>query len=614
MVFMQLVTYIPVLVCVLWLLTCLLLGFRRLKSEGKSFVDSGQFLFNHPWFAIALLAGLGFLIYFLTVVHNLQWDYLRRLSHIWPHSRTGTGHLVNLLAILGLIITGLGSWYTYLQLQWANDRIDDYAKFYDWVEVLLSEIKAKKASRFNFYGSTILPGNISFGLYDKKQLPAFAKELMNIFSRTIPDYAELTEATIVVPDAAAYRSTYGWFRARRMARWKQDQAKWEEQVEKAMNDAIDTQGRLEPTGPQFGPPDPRHKVVALRETDVRFKTIRHAYYVSNGHRVIYAIPLHYVDAPRDQARSETLIPQLVGFTTTSALVVRAFDTHFGELAGAPDGLDQRAILKAMYDRHIVSPSELEKQLKTSGKNLETLGHNELIILAHDHFEGWHATERCASSCKLSQESRVLDVGSGLGGPAVYLASRAGCHVSGYEIQEDRHAFAQRLACNAGLAGNVTLNNCDITEALIPPNFFTHIISFLSILHMTKKVEFLERMGTFLKPGGRIYIEDYYSSDELIERHRERLLKTISCPSLLTLSAFLACTERSGIHVDHLCDTTNVWSRIAADRLCDFKSKEATNKESHGESAVQKAEDFFMDVDRLFSDGIIRGFRLIGTKR
>ena len=50
---------------------------------------------------------------------------------------------------------------------------------------------------------------------------------------------------------------------------------------------------------------------------------------------------------------------------------------------------------------------------------------------------------------LSSNHHVLDVGSGLGGPARYLAHKTGCLVTAIELQDDLHREAENLTqrCN-----------------------------------------------------------------------------------------------------------------------------------------------------------------------
>ena len=51
---------------------------------------------------------------------------------------------------------------------------------------------------------------------------------------------------------------------------------------------------------------------------------------------------------------------------------------------------------------------------------------------------------------VEKTTHVLDVGSGAGGPALYIADRTGCGVSGIEINEVGVNISRKLAKNSGL--------------------------------------------------------------------------------------------------------------------------------------------------------------------
>ena len=74
---------------------------------------------------------------------------------------------------------------------------------------------------------------------------------------------------------------------------------------------------------------------------------------------------------------------------------------------------------------------------------------------------------------------VLDVGSGLGGPARYIASRCQCHVVAVELQEDLHRTAVDLTERCGLADNVRH---------LHANFITDNIGELHLLGLILKVK------------------------------------------------------------------------------------------------------------------------------
>lgn len=61
-----------------------------------------------------------------------------------------------------------------------------------------------------------------------------------------------------------------------------------------------------------------------------------------------------------------------------------------------------------------------------------------------HIRGRKATLELAERMKLTEDSRVLDIGSGLGGPARALADSYGCHVDGVDLTQESCEAAEIL--------------------------------------------------------------------------------------------------------------------------------------------------------------------------
>src|SRR4051794_5695368 len=68
----------------------------------------------------------------------------------------------------------------------------------------------------------------------------------------------------------------------------------------------------------------------------------------------------------------------------------------------------------------------------------------LFPLDQWHYHGTDAIAAAANVLSLGPASRVLDVGSGIGGPARYLAHTTGCQVTALELQPELHAIAVDL--------------------------------------------------------------------------------------------------------------------------------------------------------------------------
>jgi SAM-dependent methyltransferase len=73
--------------------------------------------------------------------------------------------------------------------------------------------------------------------------------------------------------------------------------------------------------------------------------------------------------------------------------------------------------------------------------------------------------------RLDSSSRVLDIASGRGGPALLLASEFGCRVEGVEIAPEFHAAAIERAEAAGLAELVSFRLGDASQAALEPDAY-----------------------------------------------------------------------------------------------------------------------------------------------
>src|SRR6201987_5267189 len=95
-------------------------------------------------------------------------------------------------------------------------------------------------------------------------------------------------------------------------------------------------------------------------------------------------------------------------------------------------------------------------LKAAGKDIDHLTPDDLAPVDEFHGGQRPATIRLAELVGFTGTERVLDVGSGLGGPSRYLAWRYGCHVSGVDLTAEFVRVAERLTGPTGLGGKACL--------------------------------------------------------------------------------------------------------------------------------------------------------------
>jgi len=68
---------------------------------------------------------------------------------------------------------------------------------------------------------------------------------------------------------------------------------------------------------------------------------------------------------------------------------------------------------------------------------------QLFAMDQWHYHGTDAIRDTAKRLNLGPKDRVLDVGSGVGGPARWLAHTIGCHVTALELQPELNALSKR---------------------------------------------------------------------------------------------------------------------------------------------------------------------------
>src|SRR5215470_4594981 len=78
---------------------------------------------------------------------------------------------------------------------------------------------------------------------------------------------------------------------------------------------------------------------------------------------------------------------------------------------------------------------LKAALAPLGPEDQRLTPQQLAALDQFHTRGIAATADLAKTCGITAEMSVLDVGSGVGGPARFLAATVGCRVTGVDLSE-----------------------------------------------------------------------------------------------------------------------------------------------------------------------------------
>jgi sarcosine/dimethylglycine N-methyltransferase len=160
------------------------------------------------------------------------------------------------------------------------------------------------------------------------------------------------------------------------------------------------------------------------------------------------------------------------------------------------------------------PTGLTERLKTALTALapedQRLTPEQLGVLDQFHTRGLAATAQLAKLVGITADMSVLDVGSGVGGPARYLAATYGCRVTGVDLSEPFVDAARYLTERTGLSGQVSFQAASALELPFDDGRFNAVLLLHVAMNIADRVRLYREIRRVLQAGGRFATFDAVS--------------------------------------------------------------------------------------------------------
>jgi len=128
----------------------------------------------------------------------------------------------------------------------------------------------------------------------------------------------------------------------------------------------------------------------------------------------------------------------------------------------------------------------------------------LAALDQFHAGGDEAVDRLAATLAVGPGDRVLDVGSGLGGPARHLAASTGCQVVGVDITGAYVEAARGLTARCGLDDRVRFEHVDVADLVVDTPFDAALTMHVQ-MSVVDKAAWFGRIADRVATGGRLAV-------------------------------------------------------------------------------------------------------------
>jgi cyclopropane fatty-acyl-phospholipid synthase-like methyltransferase len=236
---------------------------------------------------------------------------------------------------------------------------------------------------------------------------------------------------------------------------------------------------------------------------------------------------------------------------------------------------------------------------------------QLFPLDQWHYHGIAAIEAAAVWLGLGPHSRVLEIGSGIGGPARFLAHTTGCHVTAVELQPELNAMAEDLTRRCGLSALVSHMCGDALEAPLPEGAFDAVVSWLAIVHIPNRPRLFARAARSLRSGGGCYVEDLCMRAPFAPDDARDLRNVVYGLTVTTIADYIDDLRSAGFRDVQATDLTPDWAPFAASRLEAWRETREEYSRVHGEGAYAAQERFYAVIARLYESGSLGGVRVTG---
>jgi SAM-dependent methyltransferase len=215
-------------------------------------------------------------------------------------------------------------------------------------------------------------------------------------------------------------------------------------------------------------------------------------------------------------------------------------------------------------------------------------------------------ERLLPWLNLAPDNHVLEVASGSGGPALYLARTTGCRVTGIDANESGVATATRLAsevvAESDGAGRVEFKVANANASLPFDNdFFDALLCIDSMNHFPNRLAVFREWQRVLRPGRRALFTDPVVITGPVTNDELALRSSIGLFLFVPPGINEQLIERAGFQLIHQEDVTENAALISGRW---FQSRQAHKDDLlriEGEERFEGLQQFFGAVRRLTSE-------------
>lgn len=234
-----------------------------------------------------------------------------------------------------------------------------------------------------------------------------------------------------------------------------------------------------------------------------------------------------------------------------------------------------------------------------------------------HPGGLNLTNQIGKQMNFSSSDKILDLASGLGASAIYLAQTFSCSVVGVDISKINVSKAQQLAKDKHVEHLVSFHQGDISSLPFEDNSFDYVISECSFCLFQDKNIVGREIYRILKPNGRVIITDIAIEKELPIDITNLIYKVACIASALSIAEYREYFIQNGFTIESIIDDKNILLKLAEDikkKVFVMELASGLKKIKLQKEQLQEIKSLIKKAKQLLNDGYATYMTLIVQKK
>jgi len=227
--------------------------------------------------------------------------------------------------------------------------------------------------------------------------------------------------------------------------------------------------------------------------------------------------------------------------------------------------------------------------------------------------GIESTDTLANLAGINKGTSVLDVGSGLGGPAMHIAQTRGCKVVGLDLVDSNIITANDRAKERELQNLVTFKLGNATDMPFPANSFNIIIGQDAWCHVPDKEKMISECARVIEPNGIIAFTDWLDIGDMQGDYRTEVLDAMAASEPANLDKYVNWLIHNGFVIISQEDISAIFQAQYDAIITRLKSLQELISERFSPKIYRIVQRKNECIRKAFSDGMLGGGRIIAKR-